>query len=98
MPCIQKHSGGCILSLHLVPNARKSGPDGLHGDALKMRIAAPPVDGRANDALIRVLAELTGLPRSSIQLVSGAASRQKRVLLIGMDEKMARAIFCSQPQ
>jgi len=55
---------------------------GLHGDALRIRLSAPPVDGAANEALIRYLAERLGLPRSAVELVSGASGRRK-VLRIG---------------
>jgi len=83
-PCLRDHPDGCVLSLRVVPNARKDGPDGLHGDALKLRLRAPPVDGKANEALVRLLAALCDLPRSRVILISGETSRDKRVLLAGI--------------
>lgn len=73
--------GGLSLSLHVQPGARQSGFAGLHGAALKLRLAAPPVDGKANAALCAFLAAFLGLPRSAVQLIAGDTSRQKVVRL-----------------
>ena len=64
---------------------------GRHGDAIKIRIKAPPVDGAANEELIRFLAKRFGVPRSAVQLLSGASSRDKRVAIGSMsaDEVLA---------
>lgn len=72
-------SGGVILTLHIQPGAKKSEIVGTHGEALKIRLAAPPVDGKANDCLIEFLAGLLAIPRSDVELVSGQTSRRKRV-------------------
>lgn len=67
---------------------------GRHGDAIKIRVKAPPVDGAANEELIRFLAKRVGVPRSSIRLVSGAASRHKRITIEGMtSEEIARSLL-----
>lgn len=68
-----------LLTLHVQPGASRSELAGEHGDALKVRLAAPPVDGRANAALIAYLSEILALPRAAIQLASGHSSRRKRV-------------------
>jgi uncharacterized protein len=68
-----------ILEIALQPGARCSEWSGLHGDRLKLRLQAPPVDGRANVALIEFLAESFHLPKSYVQIERGLASRQKRV-------------------
>src|SRR5262249_25558895 len=81
---------GIRLTVHLQPNASKSELGGLHGDALKIRIAAPPVHGAANAALIAFLAEPLGVPRDSVRLVSGASSRRKRLEIDGMTPSVAR--------
>jgi len=73
-----------VLNLRIVPRASKNTIQGRHGDALKIRLCAPPVDGAANAALIEFLAKTFSLPRSRIQLLSGQTSRTKRVLLAGM--------------
>ena len=57
---------------------------GIHGDALKIRVAAPPVDGEANDELIRFLSRRLSIPSTSVQIHSGAGSRHKRVRLRGV--------------
>ena len=77
-------AGAVTLTLHIQPGAKKSGIAGLHGDALKIRLAAPPVDGKANDCLIGFLAERLGVPRSQVGLVSGLTSRSKRVRIDGL--------------
>ena len=79
----QDASGDLLLNLHIQPGARKTGFAGLHGDALKIRLAAPPADGRANAALLAFLAEELGVPRSRVELVSGAASRSKLLRISG---------------
>lgn len=65
------------LTLHIQPGAKKTEVAGLHGDALKIRLAAPPVDGKANSALIAFVAERLGVPKSAVRLVSGDTSRHK---------------------
>lgn len=78
--------GSFVLALHIQPGAKKTVIAGLHGDALKIRLAAPPVDGKANAALIEFLAKTCGVPRSAVELVSGETSRSKRVRIIGVDQ------------
>lgn len=70
-------AGGATLSLHIQPGAKRSECAGLHGEALKIRLAAPPVDGKANEALLRFLAQRLAIPRQQISLKSGQTSRQK---------------------
>ncbi len=65
------------LHIHARPNARTTGAAGLHGDALKVHIAAPAVDDKANAALIAWLAKSLELPRSALRLKSGASGRRK---------------------
>lgn len=71
------------LSLHVQPGAKRTGVAGLHGDALKLRLAAPPVEGRANDALIAWLAEVFGVPARQVRLLRGEKSREKVVEITG---------------
>jgi len=69
---------GCItLTLHIQPGAKKTEVAGCYGDALKIRLAAPPVDGKANAALIGFVAERLGLAKSALTLKSGQTSRRK---------------------
>jgi uncharacterized protein len=72
-----------LVTLHVQPGARKSEIVALHGDALKVRIAAPATDNRANAALIHFLSETLGISRSAISIRRGAASRRKIVEISG---------------
>lgn len=76
--------GSLVLSLHIQPGAKRTGFAGLHGEAMKIRLAAPPVDGKANAALCAFLAEFCGVAKSAVVLVSGETSRTKRVRVVGM--------------
>lgn len=75
--------GSISLTLHIQPGAKKTEFAGLHGDALKIRLAAPPVDGKANEALIRFIANTLGLAKSAVSLKSGQTSRRKVVEVQG---------------
>ena len=84
MPWLTDTPAGAVLNLRIVPRAAKNAIQGEHGDALKIRLCAPPVDGAANAALVEFLAETFDLPRARVQLLSGQTSRHKRVLLAGV--------------
>ena len=71
--------GDLILVCHLQPKASKSEFAGLHGDALKIRIQAPPVEGKANTELIKFLAKQFGVAKSDVEIISGELNRHKRV-------------------
>src|SRR5262245_19707481 len=68
-----------VLALHIRPGAKRTEVAGVHGDALKLRIASPPVDGKANAELIRWLADAFGVAQRNVTLLRGAASRDKLV-------------------
>jgi hypothetical protein len=68
-----------VLNLHVQPGASRTEVAGVHGDALKVRLAAPPAEGRANAALVAFLAEAFGVPRAGVALLRGATSRRKSV-------------------
>ena len=70
---------GYLLKLHVVPGSRKTAVAGLHGDRLKVKVAAPPEKGRANEELLEFLARSLQVPRKVVHLASGAASRAKVV-------------------
>jgi len=72
------------------PRASKTELAGIHGDALKIRLSAPPVDGAANDALVEFLAETFAVPRRNVRLVSGESSRSKIVEIEGINERAVR--------
>jgi uncharacterized protein (TIGR00251 family) len=74
-------AAGWLLAVHAQPGAKRSELAGLHGTSLKVRIAAPAVDGRANAALEAFLAERLGIARAKVQVVRGEHAREKRVAI-----------------
>jgi hypothetical protein len=70
--------------VHVVPRARTTDVAGRHGDALKIRVAAAPVDGAANDELVRYLAERLAVPRSAVTIAAGHTGRRKTVKVAGL--------------
>src|SRR6266702_3743420 len=72
------------LRLRVSPGAARAGVVGRHGEAWKVRVTAPPEDGRANDAVVRLLADTLSVPRSSVTLVSGHGGRDKIIELAGL--------------
>jgi uncharacterized protein len=85
MNCVwrREDSDALILALHVQPGAKRTAVDGAHGEGtqqrLKIRLAAPPVDGKANAELLRFLADAFGVPSRNVGLVRGETSRQKVV-------------------
>ncbi|MEX2281634.1 MAG: DUF167 family protein [Gemmatimonadota bacterium] len=81
---------GVRFKVHVQPRASRTEIVGIHGDALKVRIAAPPVDGAANGELTRHLARQLAVPASAVQVVSGASGRRKIVEVEGITPEQAR--------
>ncbi len=88
---VQDSKAGAVLSVHIQPKASRTECVGFHGDAIKIRVAAPPVDGAANDELIRFLACQLSIPSSSVQIQSGTSGRPKRVLVKGITSQLVLA-------
>ncbi|HEY8856896.1 MAG TPA: DUF167 family protein [Rugosibacter sp.] len=84
MSWLQADEDGVTLRLYIQPGAKKTEVVGLHGEALKIRLHAPPVEGQANAQLIAFLALHLAVPRRSVTLLSGDASRAKRVRVMGI--------------
>ena len=84
MNAIDPTDDGVVLSLHVVPRASRTEVCGRHGDAIKVRLQAPPVDGKANAALVRWLAKRLDLPRNQVTITSGRTGRDKRVHVTGI--------------
>ena len=89
-------NGSTRLQLRVSPGAARAGVVGRHGAAWKIRVAAPPEDGRANDAVVRLLADMLGLRRSDVEIVAGLGARDKVVTLAGiapdeLDRRLATA-------
>ena len=79
MNWFSKTAAGYVVAVHAQPGAKRSEISGLHGGRLKMRIAAPPLEGRANEALIDFLAQRLGLSRSKLRVLKGLQGRAKLV-------------------
>lgn len=82
----------CRIAVKATPNARADEIRGVVGDVLQVRLKAPPVDGKANEALVRFIAERLGLPRTAVSLAHGATGRNKLLEISGIarDEAIAR--------
>ncbi len=78
-PCLAPRGEGSALSLAVAPNAKRTGADGLHDGALRVRLAAPPVDGKANERLLSWLADELGCARRAVRLLHGDSARRKAV-------------------
>lgn len=89
MSWIRPSAGGIVLSVRVVPRASRNEVMGALNDELKIRLQAPPVEGKANAALVEFLAEALDVPRRAIALVSGTGSRSKRVEISGISVESA---------
>lgn len=89
-PCLGERTGGCLLRLAVAPNARRTAAEGLHDGCLRVRLAAPPVDGKANEALLAWLAHALHLPRGAVRLCRGEGARRKQVEIDAPRETVAR--------
>jgi uncharacterized protein (TIGR00251 family) len=90
---LRSRDGAVELGVWAKPRASKSRLLGVRNGQLEVALAAPPVDGAANEELIRVLASHFGIPRSQVELVAGQAGRTKRVRLLGLAEPAVRALI-----
>ncbi|MCI5114319.1 MAG: YggU family protein [Candidatus Electrothrix sp. LOE1_4_5] len=91
MPYLQTQpDGSLLLSIYVQPRSHRNAIVGLHGDAVKMRLTAPPVDGKANKAVIAFWAKSLKIPKSAITMKSGLHNRMKKILLKGVQEKQIR--------
>lgn len=80
---LQAVDGGIRVKVHVVPRASKTEIVGLQGESLKVRLQAPPVDGKANAALCEFFADLAGVPKRQVSVVAGQTSREKTILILG---------------
>ena len=87
------------LLVHVQPRAKRTEIVGWHGDALKIRVAAPPVDDAANQELVRFIAERLNVPRARVRIASGATGRRKRMVIhgLGIQEVLARLSVGGRP-
>lgn len=90
MAPIQQVAEGVRLRIRVVPRASLTEVAGMQGDMVRIRLAAVPVDGAANEALVRFLVDRLSVPRSAVRLISGQASRSKVVLVYGAESERVR--------
>jgi hypothetical protein len=84
---------GTIVTLHVQPRASKNEIIGQQGEALKVRLTSPPVEGAANKLCCEFLAKLCGVPKRDVSIYSGGHSRHKRVLIAGVDSRSVQAMM-----
>lgn len=92
---LRDHPDGVLLSLRVQPGSRKEGILGIHADRLKVAVHAAPEKGKANDAVIDVLAETLGLRKNQIVLHQGATNQNKVVLLMGITIEQATVMLAT---
>lgn len=90
MSWLRADATGVTLTLHIQPGAKHTAVAGMHGEALKIRLHAPPVDGQANAQLIAFLAQRLAVPKNAITLIAGVSSRAKRLHIAGVSEIQVR--------
>lgn len=89
---ITARTGGVRFSVRVQPRASRSEVAGVHGDAIKVRLSAPPVDGAANEALVALLADRLGVARRAVRIVGGASGRSKTVDVDGVTIEAVRRL------
>jgi uncharacterized protein len=94
---IAERDGRVMFAVRVAPRARRDAIEGEHAGALKVRLVAPPVDGRANEALRRLLAEHLNVPVGAVRIVAGEANRTKRVSVAGVSPAQVLAL-CAPSQ
>jgi hypothetical protein len=94
-PWLKAVPGGVELSVLVQPRASRTRVLGEHDGLLKIQLAAPPVDGEANAALVEFLGKLLGVPRRQVSLIAGDASRRKRVAIQGVEIAQVQAVMTS---
>lgn len=89
---VTRHEDQLLLDVHVVPKASRSAVIGVYAGRLKIALAAPPVDGAANAALLRFLADALGIAKRQVTLLRGEHSRQKTVAISGVSLEQVRSL------
>lgn len=89
----QADGASVSLSVHVQPKASRTRIAGFHGDAVKLCITSPPVDGKANAAVIEFFAKLFKIPKAAVSIASGETSRDKRLVLAGISAAQAETVL-----
>jgi uncharacterized protein (TIGR00251 family) len=87
-----------LLAVRIQPRASKNEIIPMEGGAFKIRLTAPPVDGAANEALVKFLSDVLGIAKSRIMIISGETSREKRIRISGMSEAEVRRLLNSKAE
>lgn len=95
---ITAETDGCLVSIKAQPRARATAFAGTHGSAIKIRIASPPVDGAANEALVGFLAGFIGCGRRQVAVIRGATSPHKLVRIVGIPAAVVAAKMAAAEQ
>ncbi len=95
---LTERDGGVTFAVRVVPRASRDAIEGEYAGALKVRLTAPPVEDRANEALCRVLAERLNVPIRAVRIVAGEKSRTKRVAIAGVTRHQIAALCPAQPK
>ena len=82
-----------IITIYLQPGAKKSEVVGFHNGNIKIKVNSPPVEGKANDALIQFLSDFLDIPKSFIELIAGQKSRIKKLKITGISEDIIKSKF-----
>ena len=93
LSCVRETPNGIILDIKTQPGASRDECVGLQGDALKIRVTAPPVDSAANKAVVKFLSKMIRIPKSQITIIKGKTSRQKQILLSGLNASDLDPLF-----
>ena len=91
MAWISVTNRGVVLNVHAVPRSSKNAVQGLYGNAVKIRLRAPPVDGKANKALLSFMGEALDIPARQVSIITGLTGRKKRVLIDGLNAEEVRS-------
>lgn len=90
---LSENSSGTFLFIQVQAKASRTGLAGVHGETLKIRVAAPPVEGAANTELCEYLAKIFGIPKSRVVIAAGQRSKRKKVQLMGVNAQTAHDII-----
>ena len=93
---VREREGRVILEIRVQPRASRSEVAGVHGGALKIRLQAPAVENKANEALVELLAALLKRPKSAVRILCGERSRTKRVEIRGATKQEVLALLATQ--
>ena len=91
-PELSEGRDGAMLAVHVQPGAGRTEVVGRHGDALKIRVAAPPTGNRANDAVVELVAREFAIKEADVVVTSGASNQEKRLQLTGVDVRAAERV------